>query len=181
MDTTPDDARHPAKRLKPNDPTYVHVRLPLHLSTGLSDPVFIECQNVEFIRNNNPSNDYLLHISSLVLDIDCKSIRIRRRQDGRDAADNDLSWEDISEGDIKGGTYICDFEDGMKHWNIFDFSCFSRTVPDKSGSCRNRKRRSSYILPRGKLAYATRPKAPRNKKSQPRREYQQINSKKHYW
>jgi hypothetical protein len=106
------DAKPSAKMLESNDPTYVYIRLPLHLSTALRDPVFVECPNIEFIRNNNPSNKYLLHIASLILDIECISIRIRRREDGRDAADDDVSWAHISEtGDIRGGTYLCDFED----------------------------------------------------------------------
>jgi hypothetical protein len=110
--TASDDAEPSAKKLKPNDPPYVHIRLPLRLSTALSDPVFVECPNVDFIRNNNPSNKYLLHIASLILGIECIFIRIRRREDGGDAADDDVSWADISEtGDIRGGTYLCDFED----------------------------------------------------------------------
>src|ERR1700676_3981727 len=142
MDTTPDDAEPHAKRLKPSDPTYVHIRLPLRLSTALNDPVFVECTNVDFIRNNNPSNKYLLHIASLVLGNECISIRIRRREDGGDAADDDVSWADISEtGDIRGGIYLCDFEDCMESCNVFDFSYFSGTVSDKSGSGRNRETR----------------------------------------
>jgi hypothetical protein len=132
MDTAPDDAEPPAKRLKPNDPTYVHIRLPLRLSTALSDPVFVECQNVEFIRNNNPSNKYLLHIASLVLGNECISIRIRRREDGGDAADDDVSWADISEtGDIRGGTYLCDFEDCMEPCKRLLSCHFQVSKPDR--------------------------------------------------
>ena len=83
---------------------------------GLSNPVLISLEKVDYIQFNSDYASYLFYISSCIFEVPSKQINLYYSMNGGILTDESSSWETVEEDDkIAKGVYLLEFEDDARN------------------------------------------------------------------
>jgi hypothetical protein len=117
-----DESDPPPRRDEHTRPTFLQIRLPNEYRGLLSDLLLLDVARVEYVQANGNTAQYLYKVLSILLDKVEEELQLYTTPSGRDASDDDSSWNFIPNDEQKyqGGSYLCRPRQGMSLYHIVD-------------------------------------------------------------